>query len=127
MPRGCWELNLKAPEELPVLLTTEATLQPLNVILKYVRNRRLAWTYENPVSKKKLLKKKSAFEKLPAIAQWIVFQYSLPKAPGSILHLLNQDSGTQATAVVKSVRLRVQGDPQPQPVSGLPRVHESLP
>lgn len=58
MPRGCWELNLKPPEELPVLLTTKATLQPLNVILKYVRNLRLAWTYENPVSKKKLLKKK---------------------------------------------------------------------
>lgn len=73
------------------------------------------------------LSQKSGFEKLLAIFQWIVFQYSIPKALGSILHLLNQDGGTQATAVVKSGRLGVQGDSQPQPVSGLPRVHESLP
>lgn len=58
MPRGCWELNLRPSEELSVLLSTEATLQPLDVILKYVRSLRLAWTYENPVSKKETVKRK---------------------------------------------------------------------
>lgn len=59
--------------------------------------------------KKETVKKKSGFEKLPAIAQWVVFQDGLPKAPGSILHLLNQDSGTQATV---SGKIRKTGSPR---------------